>query len=276
VEGLTEVVDFVLASYAATGAGLDLPAAPVYSRRTDQNSRRTPLTAAAENGFLPGVKGLLALNVQPSHEALQCAAAYGESEVVIALLDALQSEAAAASSAALPVAVRGAHMNTVRALLAAAPATADALRAALEVPPAKSTERESLVALLCRAGAPADELDSDGLAPLHLAARSGSDAVVNALLSHGANPGLLTGAGETPADIARSYGHTELAETLATAARALQAEQRPPAPVAGQQPRCEPGGVSQSMAVKPQAITGECMPPGPGQGEGVEQAGLTT
>lgn len=276
VEGLTEVVDIILASYAATGALLDLPAAPVYSRRRDQTARRTPLAAAAENGFLPVVRRLLALNVQPSHEALQCAAAHGEAEVVTALLDALQSGAATASSAALRVAVRGAHMDTVRALLAAAPATADALRAAVEIPSTKSTERESLVALLCRAGAPANELGSDGLAPLHLAARSGSDAEAQALLSHGADPGLLTGAGETPANIARNYGHAKLGECLATAARALQAEQSLAAPDPGRQPWCEPGGELAYMAVNPQTGAEERVASGQGQGDGVETAGKST
>jgi len=218
VEGLTEVVNLLLQSQAVLDGGLEPSAATVYSRRLDHSAPRTPLTAAAENGFLDCVQRLLERNVKPSPEALLVAAAQGEVEVVRTLLGAWGSDAyserAAASGEALVIATRKSHVDTVEALLTVASPSGESVRAALTAATKDAGQREMLVRMLCRAGAPTNESDAEGNSPLHVAARSGWDAVVDLFLCHGANPTQLNTAGESASDVAMSFGHIDLCEKL--------------------------------------------------------------
>lgn len=83
--------------------------------------------------------------------------------------------------------------------------------------------------MLLDAGAPVDARGVDSLTALMVAAQNGKDAVVQALLGHGADPALQDNAGRTAADFARGQAHETLAAFIAThAASGLEPVQREP------------------------------------------------
>ena len=91
VEGMEAVASKLLLN-SATNA--DPPACMVYSRKTDETSNRTPLQAAAENGFASGVQKLLERGATVSSDALLLAARRGEAECCATLLRALVASGA--------------------------------------------------------------------------------------------------------------------------------------------------------------------------------------
>ena len=204
VESMGEVVDRLL-QHATTE--LSPPAAPVYSRLTDETAPRTPLLASAENGFTAGVEKLLARGVVADARSLVLAASRGHSAVCACLLGPLtiatDPDTAEALREALAAAAAHGHESTVRVLcaqptvLAAAASTAaaplDAVRAACMLRGADAPAsgeasglRERIVELLLDGGLPTDTADAHGNTPLHLAAGKGLSTVVHMLLA-GAN-----------------------------------------------------------------------------------------
>ena len=78
-------------------------------------------------------------------------------------------------------------------------------------------DRESTLALIA-AGADVNVAQQDAFTALHEAAQNGDREIVDALLAAGADPSLVVGDGSRPADLARKYGHAELAQHLEQAA----------------------------------------------------------
>ncbi len=66
-------------------------------------------------------------------------------------------------------------------------------------------------------GAPVNAVNLTGFTPLHHAAERGTADAARVLLELGANPKLLTGAGETPEDVARRTNHLDVVAVLASA-----------------------------------------------------------
>ncbi|NIM29359.1 MAG: ankyrin repeat domain-containing protein [Gammaproteobacteria bacterium] len=117
---------------------------------------------------------------------------------------------------ALTVAAVKGHTAAVRQLLAsgASPNLADIygwtplMRAVYE-------EREQVVwALLEQAGIDLDQKNDQGATALHLAAVKGNARLARALLSAGASPVIQDREGRTPAMLAVSVGHAEMAALL--------------------------------------------------------------
>ncbi len=73
---------------------------------------------------------------------------------------------------------------------------------------------EELIPLLLKAGAPVDEVDSDGFTALQLAAGQGGEDMVKTLLAAGASPAVKTKKGATAASIAEAEGFPDLAAEL--------------------------------------------------------------
>ena len=123
------------------------PSAPIYSRFTDQTAPRTPLVAAAEGGFLYGVKRLLERLACVDPEALVLAATNGHAGVCSALLIAMGSNAEARDAAqrALLAAIQYGHMTTAVCVLNHAVADGAALRAVCALTGAKAAELMSAV-----------------------------------------------------------------------------------------------------------------------------------
>jgi ankyrin repeat protein len=76
-----------------------------------------------------------------------------------------------------------------------------------------------IVQVLLDGGADVNATQAGGYAPLHQAAASGSEAVVDLLLRAGANPALRCDQGKTAADYAAERGFATLANMLRGAAR---------------------------------------------------------
>jgi ankyrin repeat protein len=79
--------------------------------------------------------------------------------------------------------------------------------------------RVSVIRILVARGATVNSTNLTGFTPLHHAAESGSLEAAVALLAAGADPGRLTGDGETPSDVARRRGFPTIADSLDAAAR---------------------------------------------------------
>ena len=116
---MEEVVGRLLGKLTAS-AMLSPPAAPVYSRHTDETAMRTPLLAAAENGALGSLGRLLRAGAAVEPTALLLAAARGHAEVCSTLLTKLGTGAAALSArrAALADAAARGHESAVEVLCA--------------------------------------------------------------------------------------------------------------------------------------------------------------
>jgi len=71
-------------------------------------------------------------------------------------------------------------------------------------------------------GATVNVANLTGFTPLHHAAENGSLEAAQALLQAGADPGLLSGAGETAADVARRRNHPEVAAAIDAARKPHQ------------------------------------------------------
>jgi ankyrin repeat protein len=106
--------------------------------------------------------------------------------------------------------------DVARALLDAGADVNAVARNAMAVQPLHSAAagRREVCALLLDAGASADARQQGGFTPLHEAALNGDDALVDALLSHGADPSLTDDDDNTAADHAARNGHRSLAERL--------------------------------------------------------------
>ncbi|KAL1528777.1 hypothetical protein AB1Y20_010104 [Prymnesium parvum] len=228
VESMEEVVE-KLVELPATE--INPPAAPVYSRLTDQTTKRTPLFAAAENGAAPIVALLLRKGATAGAQALPLAAAQGHTAVCVTLLQAMEQqrdlENVTCIGKALLQATRGAHVDAARALLAHRPAAEDvgaALLAACNLGGSGATKpdsktpghcpRESLVELLCTRTESLGVHDEEGNTALHLAAKRGLADAAQVLVAAGANLGLLNSKGETAADLAESFGHSQLSSLI--------------------------------------------------------------
>ena len=253
---MEEVVGRLLGKLTAS-AMLSPPAAPVYSRHTDETAMRTPLLAAAENGALGTLCRLLGAGAAVEPAALLLAAARGNAEVCSALLSKLGTGAAALSArrAALADAAGRGHESAVEVLCAdpelvlatTAPAlpgaaahaedgeaegvgsrssAGAAVRLACELrgvdAPASgegSGKRERIVRLLTLSGIPLSEPHpTSGDTALHLAACRGLSNVAGVLLAAGADARARNGRGETPADVALAAAHMALAMMLQEAA----------------------------------------------------------
>jgi tetratricopeptide (TPR) repeat protein len=68
--------------------------------------------------------------------------------------------------------------------------------------------------LLLQRGAKPDTAAPGGFTPLHVAAEIGSERMVHALLDAGADTSASTAEGQTPAAIAASWGHRDIAQLL--------------------------------------------------------------
>ena len=83
------------------------------------------------------------------------------------------------------------------------------------------------LSLLLAGGLDPDAMDDDGEHALHLAAASDADAVLT-LLDMGADASLRNFAGETPEDVARKHGQSEIAKALAAASSAPSSQASDP------------------------------------------------
>lgn len=77
-----------------------------------------------------------------------------------------------------------------------------------------SSADSALVPVLIKAGAHADRQTTSGMTALHFAARGGQQAVVKALIDHGARTDITDHAGEQPKDLAEQNGHGDLARFI--------------------------------------------------------------
>ena len=89
------------------------------------------------------------------------------------------------------------------------------LIAALTGGPAQAEVADLVEALLAH-GANVDQRGVNGYAPLHIAAEQGDLAMVDLLLSHGADPNAIATVDdmETPVEVASAAGHADVAERL--------------------------------------------------------------
>ncbi|KAF4948157.1 hypothetical protein FGADI_9852 [Fusarium gaditjirri] len=79
---------------------------------------------------------------------------------------------------------------------------------------AASDGNAEIVSLLIRQGADTNAVDSDGMGPLHFAARLGHKRIVEILLENAANPIAETVAGLTPQDISETHKHDDITKLL--------------------------------------------------------------
>ena len=253
VEGMDGVLDALLAApaLAAGAAALAPPPAPVYSKLTDATAPRTPLHAAAENGFGRAVAALRDRGVATDAAALELAAAQGHADVCLALLlgggggggdcgGALLAAAAgghAEAAEAIALSMRragdGGGDGIGAALRAAAsqcaPPRADA---AADAPPPAA---ERIVSVLCDAavalGGGVDAADdATGATALMVAAGRGAAGAVAVLLAAGADARRADAGGHAAAALARLAGHDALATSLEEAAGAPPRVPEPPPP----------------------------------------------
>jgi ankyrin repeat protein len=148
------------------------------------------------------------------------ACALGRKEHVAELLSR-DPELAAGFSAdgfsGLGLAIFFGHPGIARLLVEAGADVNAPSRNAIRVTPLHSAVEGGDVAmldLLLAHGAEADPVEFLGATPLHSAAARGSREMVNRLLKAGAGPKKKTSEGKTAADLAREYGHPEIAALL--------------------------------------------------------------
>jgi ankyrin repeat protein len=79
---------------------------------------------------------------------------------------------------------------------------------------AAGAARYEACALLLERGAAVNARQHDGYTALHTPAMHGDRAMVELFLRHGADPGAANDSGDTPADLARSQGHADIAALL--------------------------------------------------------------
>jgi ankyrin repeat protein len=79
---------------------------------------------------------------------------------------------------------------------------------------AAASRSTSTARLLLAAGAPPDGQQTGGYAPLHEAALHADVELMELLLRHGARTDVCNDHGQTPADLARSEGHDDIANQL--------------------------------------------------------------
>ena len=152
------------------------------------------------------------------------ASAVGDAARVRALVDADPALARAFASDGfhpLGLAAFFKHPECVTLLIAAGADVSAASRNGMRVTALHSAiagqDRESTLALIA-AGADVNVAQQDAFTALHEAAQNGDREIVDALLAAGADPSLVVGDGSRPADLARKYGHAELAQHLEQAA----------------------------------------------------------
>lgn len=153
------------------------------------------------------------------------AAAVGDTDRVRALVDdrpALLATRSGDGFPALGLAAFFGHLDTVRLLLELGADPALAAANAMRVTPLHSAlahrNQETVRAtatLLLDAGAPVNARQAGGWTPLHQAAAAGNDALVDQLLSRGADPAEESDNGTSVVDMARERGHEALADRLA-------------------------------------------------------------
>jgi ankyrin repeat protein len=124
------------------------------------------------------------------YTALHLAAYFGRLEAAQALLDAGADAAAVAANASM---VQPLHS-------------------------AVAGRHGEVAALLLARGAPPDARQAGGWTALHSAAKHGDEALVELLLSHGADPAPASDEGLRPADLAAQTRHGAIARRLAAAA----------------------------------------------------------
>src|SRR5262249_20079899 len=118
---------------------------------------------------------------------------------------------------ALGLAIFFGHADLARLLVEAGADVNEPSRNAIHVYPLHSAVESGnvgLLKLLLTHGAKADPVEFLGATPLHSAAARGSREMVQELLAAGADPKRKTGDGKTAADLARQYGHAQLAMEL--------------------------------------------------------------
>jgi ankyrin repeat protein len=119
---------------------------------------------------------------------------------------------------ALGLAVFFGHEEIARDLIAAGADVNRPSRNAIRVTPLHSAIESGSVALLdllLEHGAKPDPEEFPGATPLHSTAARGNKVMVERLVKAGADPRRKTKEGKTAADLARQYGHEELAARLA-------------------------------------------------------------
>jgi uncharacterized protein len=124
----------------------------------------------------------------------------------------------------LGLAVFFGHEEIARQLLAAGADVNRPSRNAIRVAPLHSAVESgslALLNLLLEHGARPDPVEFLEATPLHSAAARGSREMVERLLAAGADPRRKTKEGKTAADLARQYGHEALAAWLASLVGAL-------------------------------------------------------
>jgi uncharacterized protein len=72
----------------------------------------------------------------------------------------------------------------------------------------------NILQMLCAAGSPLDSLNSQGLAPLHMAAAEGDVTAIRLLVAAGANAQQCSGLGSKPLAFALREGHHKAAAVL--------------------------------------------------------------
>lgn len=185
-------------------ARLKLPTETPITSITD-DSKRTLLYLASQGGHTRLISHLLEScgfdpNAGGAHDPpLVAACSSGHSSACSTLIEA----------GADPNAVSA---NGMSALFLASAKAAIKLRAADN--PADAQDSISCVEILLQSGASPNTAAAGGFTPLHVAAESGSECLVKALLSAGADANARTDVGQTAAALAFSWGHREIAETI--------------------------------------------------------------
>ncbi len=117
----------------------------------------------------------------------------------------------------LGLAVFFGHVEIARMLVESGADVNSPSRNAIRVSPLHSAVESgslALLDLLLSHGASPDPVEFLEATPLHSAAARGNTEMVRKLLAAGADPKRKTKDGKTPADLARQYGHAELAAEL--------------------------------------------------------------